>query len=149
MLTVLIGILFITLHAQPVGAEPSEPMTAAINRSSSPSESITPADEAIEEKKYHITVVLNNSVETYIEYFRTRGKRTFQRWLNNSARYIDPMREIFKNENLPEELVYVAMIESGFDSGAVSRSKATGHWQFMPDTAREYGLRTDCFVYVL
>jgi len=146
MLTVLIGILFITLHALPVGAEPSETVTAAINQPSSPFEATTPADEAIEENKYHIPVVLNNSVETYIEYFRTREKRTFQRWLNNSARYLDPMKKIFKDENLPEELVYVAMIESGFDSGAVSRSKAAGHWQFMPDTARQYGLRSDWWI---
>ncbi len=147
MLSVLVGILFIALRALPVAAEPSDSVTAAINPSPpSPFEFSIPADEVIEEKPYHIQVVLNDSVETYIEYFRTRGKSTFQRWLNNSGRYIDLMKDIFKNENLPEELVYVAMIESGFDSGAVSRAKATGHWQFMSDTARQYGLRSDWWV---
>jgi hypothetical protein len=150
MFVLLIGILFVALPALPVEAEASDSATAAINPSPSPfelsTELSTSADEAIEEKAYHIPVFLNNSVETYIEYFRTRGKNTFQRWLDNSARYLHLMKEIFKNENLPEELVYVAMIESGFDSGAVSRAKATGHWQFMPDTARQYGLRSDWWV---
>jgi hypothetical protein len=146
MFTLLIGILFVALPVLPVAAESSDSVTAAINPSSSPFEVSISADEAIEEKAYHIPVLLNDSVETYIEYFRTRGKSTFQRWLDNSARYLHLMKEIFKNENLPEELVYVAMIESGFDSGAVSRAKAAGHWQFMPDTARQYGLRSDWWV---
>jgi hypothetical protein len=146
MFTVIIGILFVALPVLPVAAESSDSVTAEINPSPSPFEMSTSADEAIEEKAYHIPVLLNDSVETYIEYFRTRGKSTFQRWLDNSTRYLHLMKEIFKNENLPEELVYVAMIESGFDSGAVSRAKATGHWQFMPDTARQYGLRSDWWV---
>jgi hypothetical protein len=146
MVTMLIGILSIALYTMPGEAEASDSVATAINRSPSAIELTSSAENAIDEKPYHISVVLNNSVERYIEYFRTRGKRTFQRWLDNSAPYIGPMKKIFKDENLPEELVYVAMIESGFDSSAVSRSKAAGHWQFMPDTARQYGLRSNWWV---
>jgi hypothetical protein len=146
MFTLLIGILFVTLPGLPVAAEPSASVTAAINQSLPPFELLTSADEAIEEKAYHVPVLLNNSVEAYIEYFRTRGKSTFQRWLDNSALYLPPMQEIFRKKNLPEELAYVAMIESGFDSGAVSLANAAGPWQLMPDTARRYGLRSDRWV---
>lgn len=146
MFTLFIGMLFVALPALPVAAEPSTFVTAAINQSPPSFELPTSTDQTIEGKAYHIPVLLNDSVEAYIEYFRTRGKNTFQRWLDNSAPYLYPMKEIFRKENLPEELVYVAMIESGFDPGAVSVAKAAGPWQFMPDTARRYGLRGDRWV---
>ncbi|HYQ48343.1 MAG TPA: lytic transglycosylase domain-containing protein [Thermodesulfovibrionales bacterium] len=146
MFTLLIGILFVALPTLPAAAEPSASVTAAINSSPPSFELSTSADETIEKKAYHVPVLLNDSVEAYIEYFRTRGKSTFQRWLDNSAPYLHPMKEIFREENLPEELAYVAMIESGFDPGAVSVAKAAGLWQFMPDTARRYGLRSDRWI---
>jgi hypothetical protein len=123
-------------------------MTVAVSYSPPSVELLTPAyeAEAIEEKTYHIPILFNDSVETYIEYFRTRRKGSFQQWLDRSARYLPVMKEIFRNEKLPEELVYVAMIESGFDPDAVSRAKAVGPWQFMSDTARQYGLRSDWWV---
>jgi transglycosylase-like protein with SLT domain len=141
-----IGMLFVALPVLPATEEPYVSVSASINPSLPPLELSTFADEAIEEKAYHVPVLLNDSVEAYIEYFRTRGKSTFQRWLNNSTPYLHPMKEIFRKENLPEELAYVAMIESGFDSSAVSVAKAAGPWQFMPDTARRYGLRSDRWV---
>jgi hypothetical protein len=148
MLTLFIGMLFVSLSVLPVAAEPSASITAsaAINPSPPPFDLSTSANETTEDKAYHIPILLNNSVEAYIEYFRTRGKNTFQHWLDNSASYLPLMKEIFKNENLPQELAYVAMIESGFDSHAVSRAKAAGPWQFMPDTARQYGLRSDWWI---
>lgn len=146
MFTLLIGILFFALTALPVAAAPFVSLTVAINPSSPSFELSTSTDEAFEGKAYQIPVLQNDSVEAYIEYFRTRGKSTFQRWLDNSAPYLHPMKEILRKENLPEELAYVAMIESGFDSGAVSVAKAAGPWQFMPDTARRYGLRSDRWV---
>src|SRR5260370_12150403 len=51
--------------------------------------------------------------------------------------------EVFGQKGLPEELVFTAMIESGFDPVAVSRAGAKGLWQFMAPTARQYGLRVD------
>ncbi|HTP05468.1 MAG TPA: lytic transglycosylase domain-containing protein [Nitrospirota bacterium] len=146
MFTLLVGILVVVLPALPVAAGTSASATAAIKPFPTPFELSTTPDEAIEAKAYHVPVLLNNSVEAYIEYFSTRGKSTFQRWLDNSAPYLQPMKEIFRKKNLPEELAYVAMIESGFDSSAVSVAKAAGPWQLMPDTARRYGLRSDRWV---
>jgi membrane-bound lytic murein transglycosylase D len=56
------------------------------------------------------------------------------------------MKDIFKEKNLPEDLVYVAMIESGFNPYAVSWAKAVGPWQFMPATGKLYGLKIDWWI---
>ena len=89
-----------------------------------------------------LPVILNDSVEAYIDQF-TSEKTTFQAGLNKAVPYLPVMKKIFRDEKLPEELVYVAMIESWFDPVAVSRSNAVGPWQFMPGTARGYGLVND------
>jgi membrane-bound lytic murein transglycosylase D len=101
------------------------------------------ADAYLEEKPYQIPMILNDSVENHLEYFKTRGREVFQRWLERSARYIPVMQQIFREKNLPEDLVYVAMIESGFNPYAVSWARAVGPWQFMPHTGKLYGLRID------
>jgi membrane-bound lytic murein transglycosylase D len=115
-----------------------------------PSEDIAQLDEIIddsaEEKPFNIPMILNDSVENNLEYFKTRGRDMFQLWLDRSARYIPAMRDIFKEKNLPEDLVYVAMIESGFNPYAVSWARAVGPWQFMPATGKLYGLKIDWWV---
>ncbi len=104
------------------------------------------SDEMAEDKPSHIPMILNDSVENHLEYFKTRGRDIFQLWLDRSARYIPVMKEIFKEKNLPEDLVYVAMIESGFNPYAVSWARAVGPWQFMPATGKLYGLKIDWWI---
>ncbi len=115
-----------------------------------PTEDVSQIDESTEDaldiKPYHIPMILNDSVENHLEYFKTRGREVFQRWLDRSARYIPVMKEIFREKNLPEDLVYVAMIESGFNPYAVSWAKAVGPWQFMPATGKLYGLKIDWWI---
>ncbi len=115
-----------------------------------PSEDVAQLDEVIDEsvdiKPYNIPMILNDSVENHLEYFKTRGREVFQRWLDRSARYIPVMKNIFREKNLPEDLVYVAMIESGFNPYAVSWAKAVGPWQFMPATGKLYGLKIDWWI---
>lgn len=103
-------------------------------------------DDAVVEKPYHIPMILNDSVENHLEYFKTRGRDVFQLWIDRSARYIPVMKNIFKEKNLPEDLVYVAMIESGFNPYAVSWARAVGPWQFMPATGKLYGLKITWWV---
>lgn len=115
-----------------------------------PSEDVAQLDEVIDDsayvKPYNIPMILNDSVENHMEYFKTRGRDIFQLWLDRSARYIPVMKGIFKEKNLPEDLVYVAMIESGFNPYAVSWARAVGPWQFMPATGKLYGLKIDWWV---
>ncbi len=86
----------------------------------------------------------NDHVQRFIEQFQTGYRRAVvERWLTRSGRYLPMILEIFRQRGLPEELVFTAMIESGFDPVAVSRVGAKGLWQFMAPTARQYGLRVD------
>jgi hypothetical protein len=137
----LLGMLSIA-QSPAIAAESIDPVTAAATST----DVLAVRQNDVDNQAYHIPIVLNDSVETYIEYFGTLRKDVFQSWLDNSAAYLATMKDIFRDENLPEELVYVAMIESGFNTGAVSPAKAVGPWQFMPYTARQYGLKSDRWV---
>ncbi len=90
--------------------------------------------------------VYNDKVEYFIRYFQTKGRKAFTRWLARSERYIPIMKKILKEHGLPEDLVYLAMIESGFNPRAYSRRGAVGPWQFMYRTGKKYGLRVDRWV---
>jgi membrane-bound lytic murein transglycosylase D len=68
------------------------------------------------------------------------------KWLGRSHRYIPRFREILKEEGLPQDTVYLAMIESGFGNFAKSRARAVGSWQFISETGRRYGLAQDFWV---
>jgi membrane-bound lytic murein transglycosylase D len=97
-----------------------------------------PADEEI---TYDVPIVINESVEGHLEYFQTTIRERFAMWLQRSKQYLPVMKEIFKQHDLPEDLVFVALIESGFNPYAYSRSKAVGPWQFITGTGRRYGLK--------
>ncbi|MBI3596772.1 MAG: transglycosylase SLT domain-containing protein [Nitrospirae bacterium] len=106
----------------------------------------TATDPEVEEATYDVPIVRNESVEDYIEYFQTEIRDKFTLWLERSGRYIPLMRQVFKEHGLPEDLVFVALIESGFNPYAYSRSRAVGPWQFIKGTGRLYGLRIDNWI---
>ena len=93
-----------------------------------------------------IPLTLNSKVEYFLYYFQTKGRPAFSRWLSRSSRYIPMMKEILKREGMPEDLVYVAMIESGFQLHARSWANAVGPWQFMAGTGKHYALRIDQWI---
>jgi membrane-bound lytic murein transglycosylase D len=95
---------------------------------------------------YDVPIVLNASVESHLDYFNTKGRDRFHLWLNRSGRYVPLMTQIFRENGLPEDLVFVSLIESGFNPYAYSRSHAVGAWQFMKGTGRKYGLRVDSYI---
>jgi membrane-bound lytic murein transglycosylase D len=77
----------------------------------------------------------------WIKYFTKLDRERFIRHLNNGAKYRQLVMNIFKEQGLPKELYYVGLIESGYNSRVKSRAKATGYWQFMKGTAKNYGLK--------
>ena len=86
------------------------------------------------------------SVESFVTRFQTSLRGFYTRALSRSGRYVPRMSSILKREGLPEELVYLPLIESGFQTHAVSRAGAVGPWQLIPGTGRRYGLRIDQYV---
>ncbi|WP_129577574.1 MULTISPECIES: transglycosylase SLT domain-containing protein [Sorangium] len=79
----------------------------------------------------------------YVRFFtRTdRGRAMFETWLKRSGRYQEMVQAELRDRRLPEDLIWVAMIESGFDPRAKSPAGAVGLWQFMPATGAVYGLQ--------
>ncbi|MEO7332209.1 MAG: transglycosylase SLT domain-containing protein [Minicystis sp.] len=84
----------------------------------------------------------------YVRFFtRTdRGRGMFETWLKRSGRYQDLIQTELRDRRLPEDLIWVAMIESGFDARARSPAGAVGLWQFMPATGAVYGLQQSRFL---
>ena len=66
--------------------------------------------------------------------------------IKRANRYVPGIVKILKEQGVPEDLVYLAAIESHYDNAAVSSAKAVGMWQFMPSTAKEYGLEVNEYV---
>jgi membrane-bound lytic murein transglycosylase D len=93
--------------------------------------------------EFDIPVVRNSKVERWLTYFQGRGAKWYRVWLERSGRYIPMFRKILRDHGLPEDLVYLAMIESGFNPRAYSRARAVGYWQFIRSTGRLYGLKQD------
>lgn len=89
----------------------------------------------------HLPRTYNYQVEQWVQIFQSRYSKSFRIWLERSYRYTPMMKNIFKQQNLPTDLVYLAMIESGFSSKAISPAKAVGYWQFIKPTALRFGLR--------
>lgn len=96
--------------------------------------------------RYDFPIVVNSRVEGWIDYFTGKGRGHMERYLERSSRYLPRMKEIFKKAGLPEDLVYLALIESGFNLRAKSRAKAVGPWQFMKATGTRYGLQVDSWI---
>jgi membrane-bound lytic murein transglycosylase D len=103
-------------------------------------------DDATLKAAYDIPIELRPMVVRYIQFFRGPGRRYFRKWMTRSTRYIPVMQPILAEHGLPKDLVYQAMIESGFSPQAYSHAHASGPWQFVPKTGEHYGLRQNFWV---
>ena len=88
----------------------------------------------------------HDRVRYYLDFFTGVGRERMLVWLQRLPRYEPMIRSRLSEAGLPGDLVYLALIESGFSNRAVSRSRAVGMWQFMAPTGRGYGLRIDGWV---
>jgi membrane-bound lytic murein transglycosylase D len=86
---------------------------------------------------------LMGRINTFIRYFQNAGRSKFELYLTRSGKYADMMRGILAKYGLPGDLIYLALIESGFSTKAYSVAHAAGPWQFIAGTGRRYGLRID------
>lgn len=92
---------------------------------------------------FDIPITYNSRVKHWINFFQGPGQRWYRIWLERSHRYLPIMQGHLRSRGLPQDLAYVAMIESGFSANAVSHAQAVGYWQFIESTANRYGLQTD------
>ncbi len=95
---------------------------------------------------YDIPIVLNARVRSIIEMYQLRRHDWFQEALDRSGYYRSMIEEIFAEEDMPQDLLYLAMVESAFKSRAMSRAGARGIWQFIRGTGQRYDLRQDFWV---
>ena len=95
---------------------------------------------------FDFPIDLNDKVLAWVHEFTTAKRGFMERTLTRSTRYMPMVRQIFAEERVPQDLAFLAVIESGFLNSAHSYAKAVGMWQFMRATGRIYGLSGNAWV---
>jgi membrane-bound lytic murein transglycosylase D len=85
-------------------------------------------------------------IDRNIKVMTERIRERFSRYLSRSGRFLRLMKNILREEGVPEDIAYLPLIESGFNTHAYSRSRASGPWQFIKGTGRRYGLKINWWV---
>ena len=93
------------------------------------------------QSNFDIPIDVNNHVAKSLEFFLNRGRKFFEDALMRSGRYRPLIEQIFREEELPLDLINLALVESAFKPQALSRAKARGIWQFIQGTAVRSGLK--------
>ncbi len=89
---------------------------------------------------FDLPVTYNYQVSYWVNHFQTNGQRWFREWLERASRYLPFIQDELRKANLPTDLAYMVMIESGFSAHATSVANAVGPWQFIEATGTRYGL---------
>lgn len=110
-----------TLLEKPVGARPDSP-------------------------RYDLGLVENPLTDRWVRFFTGDGRHYMELWLSRLPRYQDGIDQVLDEYQLPRDLIYLAMIESGLSLKAHSSANAVGPWQFIAGTGRLYDLRIDWWV---
>jgi membrane-bound lytic murein transglycosylase D len=92
---------------------------------------------------FHENEVASQAVERNIILFSDKIRDRFTVYLSRSGSYLDMMKEILRKKDVPEDIVFLSLIESGFNPNAYSVAHAAGPWQFIASTAKRYGLEID------
>lgn len=133
------------------GEEAGDPVDMLPEREELPENAeLSSDDRSVLDSPYCFPVGLDTDehadVQRYFRFYTREQRRTMEHWLPRAQRYLPHIRARFLAEGLPEDLIYLPFAESGFNPFAVSPAGAGGMWQFMPGTARVYGLTVDKFV---
>lgn len=89
---------------------------------------------------YQENAVASQAVERSISLFSNKIRDRFALYLSRSGKYLDIMKDILRKKDVPEDIVFLSLIESGFNPHAYSIAHAAGPWQFIASTAKRYGL---------
>ncbi|MGL1863308.1 MAG: LysM peptidoglycan-binding domain-containing protein [Pseudodesulfovibrio sp.] len=131
----------------PVDADPLEPEVAA---SPDVEGDLTTTEQAVMNARFGLLFDLEahdtKEVERYFNYFNHKARKTMVRWLERSQPYLPYVRRVFTQYGLPQDLVLLPFVESGYNVRAYSWAGAGGMWQFMKGTGRHYGLTADWWI---
>jgi membrane-bound lytic murein transglycosylase D len=100
----------------------------------------------LESEQFSMPVPYNERIERQIDGYVTKSREEFARWLRRSGRYVPTLKQYFVQEGMPGDLVYIALVESGFNPRNRSTKAAVGLFQFMKQTAEMVGLKEDSWV---
>jgi len=109
-------------------------------------ELLVEAEARTEEVSWDLPVTRNESVDTWINFLKGRNADKTLLWMERSGKYVPMIQERLRARGMPEDLIYLAFIESGFSPRAYSRAAASGIWQFIAETGRRYGLEVGSHV---
>jgi membrane-bound lytic murein transglycosylase D len=104
------------------------------------------AEAAVRTETIDLPIELNDAVLSCIDLYQGRLRDWFETALSRGQPYLPHIRQVFAEEGIPQDLAYVAMVESAFKTSAYSRAKAKGVWQFISATGKRYGLEVDWWV---
>lgn len=104
---------------------------------------LSEVSEGGEKVPLQIPIEINRKVSQWINFFTVRERDMTMRYMERGEALRPHIEAILKENEVPPELYYLAMIESGFVTHAKSRAKAVGVWQFMPGTGKNYGLQVN------
>jgi membrane-bound lytic murein transglycosylase D len=122
----------------PNAAPPPSPAQAPIDE--------TPVEEKAKEAEWDLTVSDHDRVDFFIDFLTGKNRDKTALWLERIGRYEPMIRKELGLRGMPGDLVYLSMIESGFDPNAYSRADAAGLWQFIEETGRRHGLEVSKYV---
>lgn len=112
-------------------------------------ENVTSADVlALEQAKQNVNFgfTINPLIQQYINYYQGRGRSTMESGLRKSGRYMKLARQIFSEEGVPVDITWLGQVESAWQPKAMSWAAASGLWQFIPGTGRQYGLKQTAWI---
>jgi membrane-bound lytic murein transglycosylase D len=110
-----------------------------------PTELLKQRLQAMNEKS-PFNIEYNQGLENIIKSFLKNRKKSFSRLMALSEYYFPIFEETFARKNIPLEIKYLAIVESALNPKAVSRMGATGLWQFMYGTGKQYALKIDSYI---
>ncbi len=132
------------------GVDPTEGAAATKEgESSGPGESVAGEgneSSAASAQLEQIPVDMNDHVQKWIKYFTEKDRERFARFLERGNTYREVVETTLRENDLPVELYYLAMIESGYHTSARSHASAVGVWQFIQGTGKRYGLEISHYV---
>jgi membrane-bound lytic murein transglycosylase D len=118
------------------GSEPAvDPQTGV-----SPLSAVTAEGSPIAHAEWDLPNLDHERVDFWVERFTTSKRDEFEKFLQRSGRYVPMISQKLEERDMPQDLIYLAMIESGFNPTAYSHAHASGLWQFIEETGRRYGL---------